>query len=521
MERHQKLNQLVIIGLDMGDGYLVRHWAGQGRLPNFAELIESGVWSNLETTAEVLHTSTWPTFATGALPGKHGVYYPYQPKPGSQLAAHIEPNQYGVPTMWRTAADQGARCVVYDVPETFPEEEFKGKGVYDWGTWAWYGRPASQPAGLLKDLKARFGKYPLGMEAKRLGLRFPELPDLERRLVISVGYKFKSLLWLLSQSDWDMAVVGFGETHPTGHYLWPAGEGRLSDGNKERFEKMFSIYQALDEGLGTLRQALKRGTGLMILSGDGVRPNNVACHLLGPMLEKLGYTASTRHDGNEGNRAAGRQSLLGRARRMLPKESKRWIADHLPWWLRDRIGRQASASEMDWSRTRAFTLPTDLEGCIRINLKGREPEGIVAPGSEYQDLCDAIREDLAALTHPSTGDPAVNQIWTRNEVFPGPMQEHLPDLIVTWDHRAPFEGLVSPRAGRVEEPSPDPRTGTHSTKAFLLTVAPGLTPGSQVPGRLVDVAPTALGLLGLKAGDRMDGRSMSFEPIQTEVTAER
>jgi predicted AlkP superfamily phosphohydrolase/phosphomutase len=520
MKQHRELKKLVIIGLDMGDGDLIRYWASQGRLPNFAELIDSGIWSSLETTAEVLHTSTWPTFATGALPGKHGVYYPYQPKPGSQLAAHIEADQYGVPTMWKVAADQGAECLVYDVPETFPEEEYSGRGIYDWGTWAWYGRPASQPAALLKDLKARFGNYPLGMEAKRLGLRFPEPAELGRRLVVSVNYKFKSLLWLLEQSVSDLAIVGFGETHPAGHYLWPGGVNRLVDGNADRFKEIFEIYRALDEGLGSLRAALKPGTGLMILSGDGVRANNVACHLLGPMLEKLGYTASTLNGGDEGESGGRRQSLLGRAKRMLPKGTKRWIADHLPWWLRDRLGSQAGASEIDWSRTRAFTLPTDLEGCIRVNLKGREPEGIVAPGAEYRELCNSLREDLSALTHPATGEPAVQKVWIRDEVFPGPMKEHLPDVVVTWNDRDPFDALVSPTGGRAEEPSPDPRTGTHSTQAFLLTVIPGIAAGRELTGRLVDVAPTALDLLGYRAGDQMDGRPMTFEQERTEVNAQ-
>src|SRR5262249_30190093 len=160
-----------------------------GRLPHLAALASSGAEMELESTAEVLHTSTWPTFATGTLPGRHGVYYPYQPKPGHQLAPHIMPDQYGTSTFWRLAAAQGRRCLVYDVPETFPDAEFGGSAIFDWGTWAWYGKPSAQPPALLKELKARFGRYPLGYEAKRVGSSPLDPRRLEARLLQSVRYK--------------------------------------------------------------------------------------------------------------------------------------------------------------------------------------------------------------------------------------------------------------------------------------------------------------------------------------------
>ena len=91
-------NRLLVLALDMADGKLIRHWSAQGRLPHFASLLSSGTWIDLESTAQVLHTSSWPTFATGVLPGKHGVYFPYQPRPGCQLAQHVTAEQYGSAT---------------------------------------------------------------------------------------------------------------------------------------------------------------------------------------------------------------------------------------------------------------------------------------------------------------------------------------------------------------------------------------------------------------------------------------
>jgi len=494
--------RVMVIGLDMGDGELIRHWMRQGRLPHFAALTSSGAWFELESTAEVLHTSTWPTFATGTLPGRHGVYYPYQPKPGHQLASHIRSDHYGAPTLWRLADAEGRRCVVYDVPETFPEREFGGLAVFDWGTWAWYGKPSAQPPYLLKELKSRFGRYPLGFEAKRLGLRYPY--GLDQRLVASVEYKCLTAQWLFERSPWDLAVVGFCETHPAGHYLWPADVYNVGTADEAVFEPLLQVYAAVDAALGALCANLSSDVAVMVVSGDGVRPNRCGWHLLPAVLERLEYTASRRPPSVP--KSGPQPGHAGRGRPSFAAEARRWISATLPWRIRDRLGVWVQTAAIDWSRTRAFTLPTDLEGCIRLNVKGREPHGVVEPGAQYTDVCHEIRTRLEELINPATDARAVRRVWLRNEVFPGPRQEDLPDLVVTWNDEAPLEALRSPRFGRIEGVNPDPRPGTHSPYGFLLAKTPGIRTGLVSRARLTDVAATVLELLRVRQVDRLDGR---------------
>lgn len=503
--------RVVVIGLDMGDGDLIRAFARQGRLPNFAALIEQGTWFDLETTARVLHTSTWPTFATGVLPGRHGVYYPYQPTPGHQEAQLIRPDQYGVPTLWKQADEQGRHCIVYDVPETFPEAGFGGQAIFEWGTWAWYGDRTSQPVDLLEKLRRHFGVYPLKMEAKRLGARFPDTVLLERRLLQSIEHKRASFEWLLGTSRWDLAITVFGETHPAGHYLWPRGAVRFAQEHDTGFDALRRVYVEIDRAVGSIRAALPPGAALAVVSGDGVTANNCGWHLVPDVLERLGFL--TRPARQQGDGSATKRLSLGSVKDMLPQGARRWIADHLPWWLRDRIGARMRSAQIDWSRTRAFALPTDLEGCIRINLEGREPHGIVAP-AEYTALCQDIAARLRELVNPATGASAVRQIWIRDEVFSGPAREYLPDIMVAWNNDAPIHALSSQRFGTVEQESPDPRTGTHSWNGFCLVQGPRFPRGVTTVGRLQDVAPTVLDLMGAKA-DGMDGMAWAvpLEPV--------
>ena len=508
---NRKPSRVVVIGLDVGDGGLIRHWAHAGHLPHFRSLIADGSWVELETPAKVLHTSTWPTFATGTLPGHHGVYYPYQPAPGHQLAQHIQPNHYGAPSFWSLADQRGRRCLVYDVPETFPETGFTGRAIFEWGTWAWYGVRKAQPDGLLTELKSRFGNYPLGIEATRLGLGLPSRTALEQRLPRSVAHKLESLQWLMSQDQWDLVVAVFCETHPAAHYLWPTAAATLVGADESRFRPLLSVYTAIDSALGGLRAGLPPDTTLIVVSGDGVRQNNAGWHLLPAVLERLGYTNA---DGANGDRAKPRSSL-GALKRAVPPRARRWIADHMPWQLREKLGAHLQSAQINWSRTRAFTLPTDLEGCIRINLIGREPRGIVAPGAEYKALCAEIRARLAVLVNPATRQPAVSEVWIREEVFPGQRGDQLPDLVVSWNDAAPIAALEAPGMGRVEGASPDPRTGTHSTSGFLLACGPGIAAGRQARGHLVQVAPTVLQLLGLDEDFGLDAAPLGFTSCAT------
>ena len=509
------VQRVMVVGLDMGDGDLIRTWMDSGVLPNLARLTDQGTWTELTSTATVLHTSTWPSFATGDLPGKHGVYYPYQPTPGHQEAQLISPEQYGSETFWARADRAGRRCLVYDVPETFPEESFSGRSIFEWGVWAWYGERKSQPEELMTDIKNEFGIYPLKMEAKKLGLKFPDPAVLEQRLVESVKYKAESFQWLLDREPWDLAVMVFGETHPVGHYLWPKWQEGMPDPASEEFESVKAVYVAIDEAIGKLADELDDDVTLMVVSGDGVRPNHCAWHMLPEVLEQLGYSGSSAPPKASVPQAPKKSLSLGTLKDMVPPGARRFIADNLPWWLRDMIGAKIRASKINWSTTRAFALPTDLEGVIRINLKGREPNGIVEPGEDYRQLCAEIASRLRELVNPDTNEPAVRDVWVRNDVFPGPKQEDLPDLMITWNDSAPFRALSSPRIGLIEQDSPDPRTGTHSTEGFLLTKGPNAGAGVTARGHLTDVAATVLELLSVSA-QGIDGKPLNASDAPNE-----
>lgn len=500
-------NRTVVIGLELGDGQLVKAWAEAGLLPFFKELIDTGSWAWLETTAEQLHISAWPCIYTGVEPGDHGVYFTFQPAPGLQGYQRFHAGLYGRPTFWSVLDQAGRRCAVLDAPYTHPEEGFGGAFVHDWGTWAHYLKPGSSPPELLRRMEKSCGRYPLGMEANDLGFTPLEVADTTERLLKAISAKAGATCWLMQSESPEMLFVVFGETHVAGHYLW---SDQLADpAQRLAPSAMLSVYQALDRAIAEIRAAAGRDATFMVISGDSVGPNHAGWHLLPELLERLGFLVKPQAEHEGGERPKGRKLDPVKALRdLLPKDFRKNLARKLPTSLRDKLAQRVDTADIDWSRTRAFWLPTDLEGYIRVNLRGREPNGIVAPGGEFEAILSELAEELGALRDANTGRPVVRNIIRTDQCFAGDRRDYLPDLVIQWDDTFPITAVTSPTAGTVSSQTPDSRPGTHRGPGFFVGQGPGIPLRHELQGRhILDLAPTLLARHGVPAPAHMRGRA--------------
>lgn len=500
--------KIVIIGLELGDGELLSAWAKAGRLPMIARLIERGCWGWLETSADHLHISAWPSIYTGSTPGEHGVYFTFQPAPGLQGYQRFHTGLYGRPTFWKLLDGAGRRCAVFDPPYSHPEEGFGGAFVYDWGSWAHYLRPGSVPAALLRELERSCGRYPLGLEANDLGFMPLDPADMERRLAAAVHAKASATCWLMQRSPWDVVFTVFGETHASGHYCWSAaGE---TNGQGARPAPMLGVYEELDRAIEQIHRCAGEHVAFIVISGDRVGPNHAGWHLLPDMLVRLGYLASgADREGDAGAPVSrARFDPVKALRDLLPKDFRKSLARRLPTALRDKLAQRVDTADIDWSRTRAYCLPTDLEGYIRVNLRGREPHGIVEPGGEYERVLDDLSAALTETRDVASRRAIVREVIRTDTAFPGARRAYLPDLIVRWDSSGPITGAVSARIGTVSKPSPDPRPGTHRGPGFVLASGPGIARGGTLRGgHILDFAPTLLTRLGVEVPGYMRGRA--------------
>ena len=90
------------------------------------------------------------------------------------------------------------------------------------------------------------------------------------------------------------------------------------------------------------------------------------------LCRALGYQARRQGGG-------GRTRPIDVARRVIPERVRASLSRRLPGRRQEALLADLFAQGTDWERTTAFSLPSLYTGFIRVNLRGREPAGIVAP----------------------------------------------------------------------------------------------------------------------------------------------
>jgi len=161
---------------------------------------------------------------------------------------------------------------------------------------------------------------------------------------------------------------------------------------------------------------------------------------------------------------------------------------------------------IDWSRTKAYTF--GLAG-LYINQKGREAQGIVAPGPETDALKRELTERLSGLRDEEWNQVAINRVYVTDSLYKGPYLDAAPDLIVGYNegYRSSWDAALGKTTGRVIEDNLKAWSGDHC-------IDPLLVPGVLFSNRKIDIenpgiedlAPTALALFGVKVPGHMDGK---------------
>jgi predicted AlkP superfamily phosphohydrolase/phosphomutase len=169
------------------------------------------------------------------------------------------------------------------------------------------------------------------------------------------------------------------------------------------------------------------------------------------------------------------------------------------------VNRFLSFSDVDWQRTVAYAM--GHVGQIYLNRRGREAQGIVADGAEYEAARERVVAALRQLTHPETGQPLLDQVIYGPDVTHGPYADQAPDLHLVFDG---YRCIAFPLfATNTEVITRQIRgdSGCHRSNGIYVGAGPAFRQGGASDGRrIIDLAPTVLHLLGLPVPRGMDGR---------------
>jgi predicted AlkP superfamily phosphohydrolase/phosphomutase len=502
--------RILAIGLEAADPGLIERWCAAGHLPFLASLKRRGAWARLASSTDISSGATWASVITGVNPAKHGMaFYHRQLRPGSYEIRKKYADEIGREPFWMPLSRAGKRVAILDVPETYPMPGMSGMQIVGWGAEGLNWKPSSTPPDLLRDLEARFGKHPLAGWYQARPETIDGWQELLGNLVAGLRARTSLASDVLGRERWDLCLVAFAETHWAGHFFWhlldethPEHDATMA---KAFGDAMLEVYKEIDGAIAALARRMP-GATLLVFSNTGMGPNYSGRHLVPEILKRLGMTGDRPgRDGSDRHRL----DAVTRIERIVSPRIIERVKKIVPERIWDVGTRRLLGIGNGWKRSRAFALPSDFTGAIRINLKGREPNGLVEPGREYDALCAELAEAFGALVDPELGRKAVVEVLKLRNLVSGEHIDELPDLIVKWTRDAPITALYAPQIGTVRGDLEDKRSGAHSLHGFVLASGPGLRrrPWDDEP-TIMDIGPTISHLLGVPVTGDVDGRPL-------------
>jgi predicted AlkP superfamily phosphohydrolase/phosphomutase len=474
---------IAVLQFDAAGAALLEQLEGEGRLPNLAAIRRRGTHLALEGPAEHFPAAAYQTLYRGVEVGDHGLFYPFQWAADDQrvrLAAGFE----APPPIWDLLGRHGRSTLAIDPYECHRPSEAEGEMVCGWGMrervvlerW-------SVPDGGDREPRRRHGRPPDVTEV--FGAQTPrELRRLRERFLRAPRRVADLAIERLLARNFDLAWIVFAAPHLAGHRLWEVppyiGEDAASAEERERLGgALGEVYEEVDAQLGRVLDALPEDCDVIVCSVLGMDVNTSRADLLPGMLTAVlaGSTrGSFRADSGrkEPQDAADSDSgAMWRLRAALSGRVRAQIAGAMPDRLALELTARLELRGIDWSTTRAFAHPADNQGYIRLNLTGRERDGIVG-ANEAEELIARIREGLLDFRDPD-GERAVVAVDETTERHQGAAADLLPDLVVRWRPTSTnsLDALHSPTFGTVHRQGHGSgRTGNHTDGDAWAILAP-------------------------------------------------
>ncbi len=491
--------KLLVIGLDGGTFTLLRPWMAEGNLPNLAGLAATGVSGVLESTCPPLTAPAWSSFMTGMNPGKHGIFDFHSYEPGSYNRVAVNSRCIGPPTLWSVASSLDRQVIVCNVPMTYPPRPVNGvmiSGRIVPHRNSIFTYPPDLDVGITTDA----GSYVVDVDWEHYGE--DRTDEFLAELTKCTASRAQAFLHVMHKYRWDLGVLVFTGTDMIQHCCWaycdPA-HPRYSETRAEKYRpQVVAYFRLVDELIGRILQEAGETTNVIVMSDHG----------FGPLHAKLNLNQYLAESGLFARRYTTADSLrtvviADTARRASAGLSRLLTGKSLGTGLGTKLGLKTVTQVVDWRRTKAYA---DSYRSIRVNLVGREPQGTVRAGPEYERLLRDLTCDLLELTDPQNGSKLIEGIYRGDEIYSGPYVGCGPDLVLEFGDR-PYDAYG---AGYENEDLFDCsawHTGSHRREGILIATGPNVRSGKVIHGaRLVDLAATSLHILGCRVPRGMDGK---------------
>lgn len=318
-------------------------------------------------------------------------------------------------------------------------------------------------------------------------------PFYMKQLEEQVEWWWRATVFAIEREQPDLLFSWVGAIDHVQHVFWGGIDSKFyqykPENHDEYLELIRSVYRWVDRGVGEIRSVLSPDCILVALSDHGFHS-----------ISKYPFLTHHLH--------------------------KAGLVEYLvdPQTGDVMVNPTTGEVMIDWSRTKAYPLPPG-HSHIFVNLKGRDPDGIVEP-EDYEKVQEAIIDALMAMRDPETGQQVVSLALKRQDartvgIWHGKGWERVGDVIFDMTDGYCANPMVYPAEVRypdgtrrvianLEEFEPcllnRHFTGYHLAlpatecmHAVFLGAGPGFKQGCRLeePLDVVDIAPTLATAVGM------------------------
>lgn len=498
---------LLFVCIDAGDERVATELMDAGRMPALRAVRDRGSSVVVDTVADELEHCVWPPMVSGRPVGDYAVPFFYIFEPKTMGLTFRREADVDLEPFWLHLPDRGHGALVLDMPDLHPNPESLADETCCWHEHAPPHKPFFTTAALERTLRS-FGPPPALDDPDYRG---EQSLDHDRAVsdAFAASARFRGAATLAASAGRSTVCLTVHEAHVVHHWL-----GHHYD--QEHWwrpyepdpELVFRPYEAMDAALAPLLRRFEHGHVVVAMS-SGIRPGNRAGHLLEGLLDRAGFLSLRTTRGGSGD-GAGQEPVGGGARGAILGALRTVAQRVIPEPVQHRLVAQKFRSRYVWERTRAFPLPNWNTGFVRLNVAGREREGIVPPEA-VEDELDAVTRLIMETRDADTGRPLARQVVRAHQAFPGIRVDRLPDLIVAWAGDRPVYRAAHPELGEWSAEIDAGHLWTnHRAGGLVLLAGPRVRPANgHVDGDFLGFAPTVLALNDIRTPSIMRGEVWS------------
>ena len=500
--------KVMVIGLDGATFDIINPLVDKGRLPTFKMIMGNGAWGELRSTILPVTPPAWASFMTGKNPGKHGAFGFYSYKEGSydtELATSLNIKSK---KLW-DYFDSAKKIGLIDIPMTFPPEKINGYMISGMPV------PSEQsiftsPPELHTEIIKEIGDYTIDRDLM-LSTRCNPVESLRRLYSYTKMRKDVAEYLIREKGPFDFFMVVFRTTDFIQHAAFKFLDNDYSSTHIEETKKygdvIAQVYERMDQYLSDLLKIAGEDCIIILMSDHGGGPLKKRFHL-NRWLKKKGLLV-LKNESSRGLKIEKKKisRILDRLRlsplnKFLPYKITSACIPVLVPYLKHPV------EQVDWDKTKAYANLVWTDGVIRINLKGREPNGIVDE-NQYDELKTYIIEELLKVADQETGQNVIESAYKREDIYSGPYVKDAPDiLLITQNMEYAFTAALT--GNELFEKPNDPTPANHRMNGVFMITGPNIKKGQKLPiMNIVDIAPTILYLAENVVPDDMDGKVIS------------